>query len=293
LAQFLSGSQAGWLETFADHSYYGQLGHLSQRAILDIIDALITDDRLKSTGGRRPKVVLPDQISPPSVQPKKGAAAEATSESQPKEMPPVKVVPPPAPDTSPDPALLEALTTWRTDQARAQQMPPYIILPNKVLTAIATTQPLDLATLQEIPGIGPAKLAQYGAAIVALVAEVLEQAPNSEPSSLQIKETHHINPEEEEPSAEETTEHSPQALTAETPQAAILAVVTDLEGLLTPDNLVALLTAAPGEIVPFSDHPLCGKFHATLTPEELSAHLQTTLQQGQVTLSRQRRLNLP
>jgi hypothetical protein len=80
---------------------------------------------------------------------------------------------------------------------------------------------------------------------------------------------------------------------AETPQAAILAVVTDLEGLLTPDNLVALLTAAPGEIVPFSDHPLCGKFHATLTPEELSAHLQTTLQQGQVTLSRQRRLNLP
>jgi len=63
LAQFLSGSQAVWLETFTQHSCYGRLSHLSQKAILNIIDALITDGKLITTGGNRPKVILPDQHS--------------------------------------------------------------------------------------------------------------------------------------------------------------------------------------------------------------------------------------
>jgi hypothetical protein len=61
LAQFLTGSKAAWLEAFAQHSCYGQLAALSQQAVVDIIDALITDGRLATTGGNRPKVVLVSQ----------------------------------------------------------------------------------------------------------------------------------------------------------------------------------------------------------------------------------------
>ena len=59
--QFLTGSKASWLETFAQHSCYGQLASLSQQAVMDVIDALITDGRLATTGGNRPKVVLSSQ----------------------------------------------------------------------------------------------------------------------------------------------------------------------------------------------------------------------------------------
>ena len=57
LTKFLTGSQAGWLEVYASHALYGQLAHFSQRAVLDIIDALIVEGSLQITGGRRPKVI--------------------------------------------------------------------------------------------------------------------------------------------------------------------------------------------------------------------------------------------
>jgi hypothetical protein len=58
LAQFLTGSKVAWLEAFAQHSCYGQLASFSQQAVLDIIDALITDGKLMTTKGSRPKVIL-------------------------------------------------------------------------------------------------------------------------------------------------------------------------------------------------------------------------------------------
>ncbi|HKJ55466.1 MAG TPA: HRDC domain-containing protein, partial [Nitriliruptoraceae bacterium] len=56
----------------------------------------------------------------------------------------------------------EALRSWRTDQARAQGMPPYIVFNDKTLNAIADTDPTTLDELLDCPGVGPTKLDRYG-----------------------------------------------------------------------------------------------------------------------------------
>jgi ATP-dependent DNA helicase RecQ len=61
LSQFLTGSQATWLKTFAEHSMYGALAHLSQKMVISLIDALLAEGKLVSTEGLRPKVILPEQ----------------------------------------------------------------------------------------------------------------------------------------------------------------------------------------------------------------------------------------
>jgi DNA helicase-2/ATP-dependent DNA helicase PcrA len=63
-----------------------------------------------------------------------------------------------------------ALRTWRTARAKADGMPPYIVLSDKHLGGIAEALPASLAELRNCPGIGPAKLESYGEDIL----EVLE-----------------------------------------------------------------------------------------------------------------------
>lgn len=65
LTQFLTGSKAGWLKPYLEHSYYGQLANLSQKAVLDIVDGLIANGKLDTTGGMRPKVILPSPTPVP------------------------------------------------------------------------------------------------------------------------------------------------------------------------------------------------------------------------------------
>jgi ATP-dependent DNA helicase RecQ len=62
----------------------------------------------------------------------------------------------------------DALKAWRLGQARTQGVPAYVILHDRTLAAIATARPDTIAALARIDGIGAAKLARYGEAIVAL-----------------------------------------------------------------------------------------------------------------------------
>jgi len=61
-----------------------------------------------------------------------------------------------------DAGLREALRSMRTRLARERKVPPYRILHNATLDAIARLQPRDPAALLAVPGIGPAKLADLG-----------------------------------------------------------------------------------------------------------------------------------
>jgi DNA helicase-2/ATP-dependent DNA helicase PcrA len=65
--------------------------------------------------------------------------------------------------------LLLALKSWRTEMAREQKMPPYIIFSDNTLVAIAEMLPEDEAALIAIPGIGARKLEQYGPDVLDLV----------------------------------------------------------------------------------------------------------------------------
>ena len=47
-----------------------------------------------------------------------------------------------------------------------------MVFDNKTLVAIARDVPADRSALSRIPGIGPAKLEQYGDAVLALLASL-------------------------------------------------------------------------------------------------------------------------
>ncbi len=66
----------------------------------------------------------------------------------------------------PDEAVLNALRAWRRDEARTRAVPAYVVLHDKTIDAIARERPRSAADLGEISGIGPAKLAAYGEAIL-------------------------------------------------------------------------------------------------------------------------------
>jgi DNA helicase-2/ATP-dependent DNA helicase PcrA len=67
-------------------------------------------------------------------------------------------------------ATFEALRAWRTEQARREKMPPYVVMSDAHLRAIAERAPTTLVALARCPGIGPVKLERYGDEILAVLA---------------------------------------------------------------------------------------------------------------------------
>lgn len=75
-------------------------------------------------------------------------------------------------------AIGEALREWRRNEARRRAVPAYVVLHDKTLDAIAEQLPRSVEALSDIPGIGPAKLAAYGDALMAVLS-----GPASQPES--------------------------------------------------------------------------------------------------------------
>ncbi|MFE4198611.1 ATP-dependent DNA helicase UvrD2 [Paenarthrobacter sp. NPDC056912] len=68
----------------------------------------------------------------------------------------------------------EALRQWRVDEAKAADVPAYVVFTNATLTAIAEAKPDSLEALKDLPGVGPSKLERYGEAVLAVLAESTE-----------------------------------------------------------------------------------------------------------------------
>lgn len=74
-----------------------------------------------------------------------------------------------------DEAAFERLRQWRTDEAakaseeKGSQVPAYVIATDATLEALAEHKPASDVELAKIPGIGSAKLARYGPAILDLL----------------------------------------------------------------------------------------------------------------------------
>jgi hypothetical protein len=173
-----------------------------------------------------------------------------------------------------------------------------------------------VAELGKISGVGPAKLEQYGAAVIALVGKTSkgdksQNIVRERPEALKVDEEavtsgtnfpkmNGENRGDEQIAGERVSNQiqNPEPKTpygkstVQNPLEAVLAVVCDLDGLLSPTGLSQLLTAAPGEVVPFSDHELCGIFHDTLTPDVMEAHIQEAIQTRQLALTPRQRLIL-
>ncbi|MFZ1415570.1 MAG: DNA helicase RecQ [Defluviicoccus sp.] len=63
-------------------------------------------------------------------------------------------------------ALWERLRVWRSDTAKANAVPAYVIFHDATLLEIARACPQSIARLRDVPGIGAAKLERYGTALL-------------------------------------------------------------------------------------------------------------------------------
>jgi ATP-dependent DNA helicase RecQ len=81
----------------------------------------------------------------------------------------VKAVRPPPADA--DPALVATLKEWRLNQAREQGVPAYVVMHDRALHALAAMRPATPEGLLDVPGIGPAKVESYGAALLDLLGQ--------------------------------------------------------------------------------------------------------------------------
>ena len=68
-------------------------------------------------------------------------------------------------------SLWEALRAWRLEEARRQELPPYVIFHDSTLLEVARRRPISLTSLANIPGVGASKLERYGSAIIRMVAQ--------------------------------------------------------------------------------------------------------------------------
>jgi DNA helicase-2/ATP-dependent DNA helicase PcrA len=65
--------------------------------------------------------------------------------------------------------LLVALKEWRRDEARERGLPAYVIFHDRTLADIADRRPATIPELRSVSGVGPAKVANYGEAVLAIV----------------------------------------------------------------------------------------------------------------------------
>jgi ATP-dependent DNA helicase RecQ len=113
--------------------------------------ALTAQGRAVARGELRPELDLPVRGAP-----------------TPRRRKPVATAADPDPDDI-DPDLFARLKAWRTDEARRRSLPPYVVFHDRTLAAIAAARPAAPADLARIKGIGPAKLAAYGDALLRLM----------------------------------------------------------------------------------------------------------------------------
>jgi DNA helicase II / ATP-dependent DNA helicase PcrA len=75
----------------------------------------------------------------------------------------------PAVSASSEPAF-EALRAWRSERARNDGVPAYVIAHDATLLAVVESRPASLAELGQVRGMGPARVERYGPEILAILA---------------------------------------------------------------------------------------------------------------------------
>lgn len=87
-----------------------------------------------------------------------------------------------------NPDLYKLLKSWRDDLAADNDVPVYMILPQKALTEICSKLPSNFVELESVKGIGKTKIKQFGAEILGMVAEYCEKRNISQtPLQLLVK----------------------------------------------------------------------------------------------------------
>ena len=147
LSKALLGSKAKSLRRFGllDAPQHGRLKGMDAVAVVAGIESLLASGRLARRGQKYPTVWLPDR-------PVRAGGAKARQAR------------------SRTPASLgQALQRYCRSAARQLGWKPYMVLTRQVMEQIAQNEPHSLWDLQQLHGMGPAKVERFGADILALV----------------------------------------------------------------------------------------------------------------------------
>lgn len=86
-----------------------------------------------------------------------------------------------------DPALFLQLKDLRKKMSKEYNLPPYVIFQDGSLEAMATTYPISIEELQNIPGVGVGKANKYGASFCELIKRHCEENEIERPEDLRIR----------------------------------------------------------------------------------------------------------
>ena len=136
---------------------YDCLSGWSHARVRSLLEELVSLGCLSQSTGQYPMVELSDR----------GRAVLGGREN-------IAVSIPPDPEAAPvpmaDPVLFHRLRSWRSEVARRQGVPAYLVFHDRTLTELAARRPADLAAMEAVPGVGRSKLDRYGKAVLDLIA---------------------------------------------------------------------------------------------------------------------------
>ena len=86
-----------------------------------------------------------------------------------------------------DPELYSMLKDLRKKISKHLQLPPYVIFQDPSLEAMATTYPVTMDELQNIPGVGAGKAKRYGQDFIDLIKRHVEENEIERPEDLRVR----------------------------------------------------------------------------------------------------------
>ena len=86
-----------------------------------------------------------------------------------------------------DPELYSMLKDLRKKLSKHLQLPPYVIFQDPSLEAMATTYPVTIDELQNIPGVGAGKAKRYGQEFIDLIKRHVEENEIERPEDLRVR----------------------------------------------------------------------------------------------------------
>ena len=86
-----------------------------------------------------------------------------------------------------DPELFSIMKDLRKKVAKKLEIPPYVIFQDPSLEAMATTYPITVDELQNIPGVGAGKAKRYGKDFVDLIKKYVEENEIIRPEDLRVR----------------------------------------------------------------------------------------------------------
>jgi len=86
-----------------------------------------------------------------------------------------------------DPVLYSMMKDLRKKLAKKLEVPPYVVFQDPSLEAMATTYPVTLEELQNIPGVGSGKAKRYGEEFIALIKRHVSENEIERPEDLRVR----------------------------------------------------------------------------------------------------------